>query len=102
MREFVAFIEKMTDTVRFIIGAVALVAFLIVISMATSISLVAPQVADNYGERAERLGERAIQAAQEQERARELAQDGWGYADPPSNGGVSRAADDKRDGGWAQ
>ena len=68
----------------------------------------APGVADKMAERAERLGEKAVQAAVEERRARELAKDGWGYA-PSSTASrrtTSRADGAQRDangelvGGW--
>ncbi len=42
-------------------------------------SYVAPQVAENVADRAERVTNRAIEAAEEAHRNEQLAQEGWGY-----------------------
>ncbi len=62
----------------------------------------APVVADQIGARAESLGEKAIEAAQEERRAAEMGKDGWGYGESGrrSGTGSTRNADGERVGGW--
>ncbi|MDZ4361021.1 MAG: hypothetical protein U1B84_32195, partial [Variovorax sp.] len=59
---------------------------------------------DSVGERAERIGEKAIIAAQEERRAAEMAKDGWGYRPPSAASQRDRQRDNSRDshkdGGW--
>ncbi|MFU7528390.1 hypothetical protein [Qipengyuania sp. ASV99] len=85
MRAFVEIVENMTGVVRLIIGALVLCSLGFGLLMTLGMTYVAPKVAQDYGERAERIGERAIAAAQEEARARALAEDGWGYGDPAAS-----------------
>lgn len=98
MRVIVDLVDSLTGTVRFVICAIVLSGIALSFFMTAGISYVAPKVAEDYGERAERLGERAIIAAQEEARARELAKDGWGYEEPGSSGSFSDRSADA--GGW--
>ncbi|MEM7780977.1 MAG: hypothetical protein AAF697_11365 [Pseudomonadota bacterium] len=103
MQGLINIVESLTGTVRFVICAMVLVGFGITAFMTAGVSYVAPKVAEDFGERAERMGERAIVAAQEESRARELAQDGWGYEAPGSGAGSSthgRGRSSDRAGGW--
>lgn len=96
MRTIVDLVDSLTGTVRFVIGALLLCGFGIVLLMTVGASVVAPQVADKFAERAENIGEKAIDAAREEARNRELARDGWGYSDS----GSSRDAAGDEVGGW--
>ena len=100
MRALVDIVHNMTSTVRFIMAALVLGGIVIALLMVGGVSIIAPQVADNYGERAERLGERAIEAAQEEARAQALAEDGWGYSEPGAGETSSRDSDGDAVGGW--
>lgn len=85
MRVIADILDSFTGIVRMIVGGIVLMGLVFGLMMTVGVSYVAPQVADNYGERAERLGEKAIAAAREEERARALAEDGWGYS-PETDG----------------
>ncbi|MCK0127737.1 hypothetical protein [Erythrobacter sp. F6033] len=67
--------------------------------MTVGASVVAPQVVDAAAERAERLGERAIEAELEAKRTREMSKDGWGYSEP-GRGSGSTYEDGEYVGGW--
>lgn len=102
MRSLVDIVDNLTGVVRLIIGAIVLIGFGVTFMMTAGVSYVAPKVAADYGERAERIGEQAIQAAQEEARARELAKDGWGYEAPSSSDSYDRRSRDRDGdaGGW--
>lgn len=68
--------------------------------MAAGIFFVAPNFADNVGERAERFGDRAIEAANEEARRRGLADDDLGDAKLCGDEGGSRESDGDPVGGW--
>lgn len=102
MRFLVDLVDSLTGTVRFIIVAIMLSGFLFTIMTIGGISYLAPKVADNYGERAERIGDRAIAAAQEEVRNRELAKEGWGYGEPASHEERSRDSSGEIVGGWGE
>lgn len=105
MRALVDLVDSLSGTVRFFIFAIMLGGIAITVVMTAGVSYVAPKVAADYGERAERFGERAIAAAREEARAQELARDGWGY-DNSQSAGSQRTGDayggSDRDGsgGW--
>lgn len=64
---------------------------------------VAPKAVDSIAERAERVGEKAIRAAQEERRAAEMGKDGWGYgAATDADAGGARRPSGAADDGWAQ
>ena len=100
MRAIVDLVDSLTGTVRFFIGAIVLGGLVIGMMMTAGISYVAPKVAEDYGERAERLGQEAIAAAREESRARDLAEDGWGYSEPGAGEGSSRDESGDDVGGW--
>ncbi len=59
-----------------ILGGIAVVAIVsLLIGYAT------PAVVEEVGERAERISDKAIEAARDERRAEELADEGWGYSD---------------------
>lgn len=76
-----------------VIGGIAVVAIVTLI-----VSLTAPAVVENVGDRAERISNNAIEAAREEGRVHALAQEGWGYSDNNSDTANS-AADDFSDDG---
>lgn len=90
MRAIVDLVDSFTGIVRFIVVAMMVVGLAITLLMTAGVSYVAPKVAENMGERATQLGERAITEARDARRERELAQDGWGYGN--SGSGQERAS----------
>ena len=85
MRVLVDLVDSFTGMVRFAIGALFLFGFLVFLVITAGASYVAPKVAEEAGERATLLGERAIEEARQAKRESELARDGWGYGS--SDGG---------------
>ncbi|MDP5103986.1 MAG: hypothetical protein NWP98_08675 [Erythrobacter sp.] len=79
MRAFFDTIQNLTNTIRFVFGIFALGIMVFGLFVTIGASYVGHKAVDSIGERAERLGEKAIRAEQEQRRAQELAKDGWGY-----------------------
>lgn len=106
MRGLLDIVENMTGAFRLVIGIIALLGFLFWLTTLASISVIAPKVAKDYGERAERLGESAIAAAREEARARELGEDGWGYESSrgteSSSSSSSRRSSTDEAGGWGE
>ena len=93
MRALVDMVDSFAGIVRFIIGAVFLFGFLLILVVTAGTSYIAPKVAEEAGERATHLGERAIAEARQAQRDQELAQDGWGYgsSDVSQNGNIGPA-----------
>lgn len=96
MRELVSMVEAVTGTFTrslwlLVVGALGLMAI-----FALMIGFTAPKVVDQVGERAERIGEKAIAAAREEKRASELARDGWGNPAPVDSDGSDEAPDSDR------
>jgi hypothetical protein len=82
MRSLVDIVENVTSSIRYVVGALFLLFVCLGLFVTVAASFVVPVAVDKMGERAERLGERAIQAELEQRRAEQLARDGWGYRAP--------------------
>jgi hypothetical protein len=103
MRSLVEIVENLTSSVRFIVGALMLAGMAAAMLMTVGGAYVAPIAVDSIAERAERVGEKAIKAAQEERRAVEMGKDGWGY-----DAATDADADDARrpggaaGDGWAQ
>ncbi|WP_299193757.1 hypothetical protein [uncultured Erythrobacter sp.] len=102
MQALVDLVDSFTGVVRLVILAIFGFGIVVALFMTVTFSVVAPKVAEDYGERAEAFGDRAIEAAREEARARDLADDGWGYDQPRSHEGRSRDADGEAVGGWAE
>ena len=79
MRAFLDVIESLTSTIRFVFGMITLGIMTFGLLISAGASFLLPKAVDSLGERAERVGERAINAELEARRAKELAKDGWGY-----------------------
>lgn len=101
MQALVDMVNSFTSVVRWIILGIIVLGAIFSFLVSGSIYLIAPQVSDDFADRAEVLGERAIESARQEARARDLAEDGWGYAEPRSHEGRSRDADGESVGGWA-
>lgn len=78
--------QALVDLVGTIVGSIQrVIAFFLIAGLILALIIsfglqsAAPVVADKIGERAERFGDKAIQAAREEQRAKELVKDGWGY-----------------------
>jgi hypothetical protein len=93
MREVVDLVDSVastwTRTVRMvIIGGIVVVAIIML-----TVSLTAPAVIEEVGDRAESISDKAMQTAREEGRAHALAQEGWGYSDANSGAANSAAGD---------
>ena len=78
-----------TRTVRLLVlGGIAVVALIMLM-----VTFTAPKVAETVGDRAERISDKAIQAAREETRNQSLAEEGWGYSDANAAAAASSAAD---------
>jgi hypothetical protein len=79
MRLLSEMMDQLSSTVRLIAGLITLCVLGFGAMMTFGATVVAPQVAGDFAERAEKVGEKAIRARLEARRAQELARDGWGY-----------------------
>lgn len=79
MRALVDIVENLTSSIRFIIGLLVLAGLGIGLMLTIGFSYAAPKAADSLATRAERVGEKAIKAAQQERLAEDMAEDGWGY-----------------------
>jgi hypothetical protein len=98
MRAIVDLVDSITGlwtrTIRLLVlGGIAIAAIFMLM-----ISVTAPAVVENVGDRAERISDKAIEAAREEARATALAEDGWGYSDANA-GATDSAATNFSDGG---
>jgi hypothetical protein len=104
MRALVDIVQNVTSSIRFIIGAMVLLVFLIGLMLSASIAYVAPQAAETVAEKAETMGDKAIAAAQRQRVAEDMAEDGWGYGAATATTGQGAPEDGETgssDDGWA-
>jgi hypothetical protein len=99
MRALVEIVENLTSSIRFVIGMLVLAVMAFGLMLTAGASYVAPKAADSFAERAERVGEKAIKAAQQERRAKEMAKDGWGYDAATASAGSSSG---KEDDGWGK
>lgn len=107
MRLLSELMDNLTTTIRFVIAAFALCAFLLGLLTTVGMSHVGPMVAEEYGERAVELSERAIAEARAAERERQLAKEGWGYGAAAAgtggigaDDGITGAQEGNAAGGW--
>lgn len=102
MRALVDIVENLTSSIRFVIGLLVLAGMVVALMLTIGVSYAAPKAADSLAERAERVGEKAIEAAQQERRARDMGEDGWGYgAATGSSGSGGKRSKSSADGGWA-
>lgn len=104
MRALVDIVQNVTSSIRFVIGGLLVVIFLIGFMLSASFAYVAPQAAESVAERAEKMGDKALEAAQRQRVAEDMAQDGWGYgaASATTGQGSPEAGETApTDDGWA-
>lgn len=99
MREIVDLVDSVagtwTRTVRIVVIGGIVVAGLFMLM----ITLTAPAVVENVGERAERISDKAMAVAREEGRAHALAEEGWGYSDANTNAGNTTSDDFSEDSG---
>ncbi|MEE4205098.1 MAG: hypothetical protein V2I39_02330 [Erythrobacter sp.] len=105
MRLLSDMIDQLSTTVRLIAGLITLCVMGFGAMMTFGASVVAPQVAADFSEKAEKIAEKELAARLEAQRARELARDGWGYdaADgyrPSSGAAQERDSSGEAIGGW--
>lgn len=106
MRLLSDMIDQLSTTVRLVMGLITLCALGFGAMMTFGAGWAAPQVAEKFAERAEKVGNKAIEAQLEAERARVLAKDGWGYdagigGGPAANYEVAPEGHGEEVGGWA-
>ena len=85
MQAFVDLVGGIVGSIQKMILVLIGAGILISIIIGLTITATAPVVADEMGERAERFGDKAIKAAREEQRAEQLAEDGWGYGSTGSS-----------------
>lgn len=108
MRALVDVVTSITSSIRFIAALFFLCFFAFGLMVTAGTSYVAPKAAETIADRAERMGDKAIEAAQIEARNAQLGQDGWGYSNEPvqsANGaadaGASQGSFGEDNGGWA-
>ncbi|MEQ5786979.1 hypothetical protein J3454_03650 [Erythrobacter sp. NFXS35] len=79
MRALVDIFESLTSSIRFVIGLFVLAVMGFGLMLTLGATYVAPRAVESLAEGAERVGEKAIEAAQQERRAHEMGKDGWGY-----------------------
>jgi type II secretory pathway pseudopilin PulG len=104
MRALVDIVQNVTSSIRFVIGGLLVVILLIGFMLSASFAYIAPQAAESVAERAEKMGEKALEAQERQRVAEDMAQDGWGYGAASATAGqgspeVGETA--TTDDGWA-
>ena len=91
MREIVDLVDSVagtwTRTVKIVVIGGIVVAGLFMLM----ITLTAPAVVEEVGDRAERISDKAMAVAREEGRAHALAEEGWGYSDGNSDAAYSTA-----------
>ena len=96
MREIVDLVDSVagtwTRTVKIVVIGGIVVAGLFMLM----ITLTAPAVVEEVGDRAKRISDKAMAVAREEGRAHALAQEGWGYSDA-NTAATNATADDYAD-----
>lgn len=100
MRAFLDIVENLTSTVRFVFGMITLGIMTVGLMISVGASFLLPKAVDSIGERAERVGERAINAELEARRAKELAKDGWGYRSQGKDSATAPRDSESAKNGW--
>ena len=103
MRALVDVITSVTNSIRFIAALFILCMLAFGLMVTAGTSYIAPKAAESFADRAERVSDKAIQAAQIEARNAQLGQEGWGYSDEPVQSGHSAAPGEfgEDNGGWA-
>lgn len=79
MRVLLEIVEKVTDSIRLVMGLIMLTTMVLGLILSGSASYLIPKAADSVAERGERFGEKAIKAHERRLIAEDMAKDGWGY-----------------------
>ncbi len=87
MRALVDIVQNLTGIVRFVVGMIVLAIMAVGLMLTIGGSYVAPKAVESIAERAERAGDKAIEAAQRERIASEMAKDGWGYGAATASAG---------------
>lgn len=108
MRALVGIVQNLSAIVRFVVGMMVLAIMAVGLMLTVAGSTIAPRAVETIAERAERVGDKAIAAAQRERIAEDMGKDGWGYSAATASAG--HPADDTRptsdtapmaDDGWA-
>ena len=99
MRIVADVVDNVFSSIRliFLLGFAVIVLF--GLFMTVGATVIAPQAVDAAAEHAERLGDRAITAAERDRRNARLATEGWGYEEPNEGSGATYE-DGEVIGGW--
>ena len=98
MRVLVDLIDSIGTSIRFIFLLFFLAIFGFGILMTAGASYVAPKVAEEVADRADRYAERELQM----KRDKELGKSGWGYSSSPERArGTTQGEFGEDNGGWA-
>ena len=81
MRAIVDLVDSVAGTWTRTVGMLVIGGIVIAGLFMLMVSFTAPAVVEHVGERAERISDKAIEAAREEARAHAMAEDGWGYSD---------------------
>jgi hypothetical protein len=105
MRALVDIVQNLSNVVRFVVGMLVLAVMAVGLMLTVGGTYIAPKAVESIAERAERAGDKAIEAAQRDRLARDMAKDGWGYNAATATAG--QPADDmyhapNPDDGWAE
>ncbi len=106
MQALVEIVDRITCSFRRIFLMLSVTGIIIALILFAGVQSIAPVVANEVGERAERFGEQAIAQAAEERRARDLAREGWGYPAEGSGSasgrhqGAERGPNGNEVGGW--
>ncbi|MEM7664927.1 MAG: hypothetical protein AAF250_03650 [Pseudomonadota bacterium] len=92
-------VDSVTSSIRFIFFLFFLAVLGFGLFITVGASVVAPAAVESLGERAERVSNRAIEAAQTEARNEQLAKEGWGFSDESGADDAGEFGEDT--GGWA-
>ena len=94
MREFVNLVDTVASSYLRGLRLLILGAIILAIIVFLFLGYAAPVVVEEVGDRAESIGDKAIEAAREEHRAAALAEEGWGYSDTASGSSDSSTGED--------
>lgn len=100
MRVILDIVENLTSSLRYIVGAAVIGLMVVGLMLSVGGAYVGTKAVDEFGERAERISEKAIAAEMEARRAEQLAAEGWGHR--PRDPDTARRLRDKDsiENGW--
>lgn len=86
MRAILDLVDMLTSSIRAIVGMIVLAGLAIGLMLSLAGAYVAPKVADSMADRVERVGSRAIEAAEHQHQVEQMTKQGWGAQAVPVSG----------------